>query len=98
MDDRGDVAATALASIALVIAILAGVVAWMAYDRTGVNLDKRIQDQVNQSAQGLKSSLQGSTTTPSGGTGGSSQGAATPSGNTGASANTSTDTVPQTQP
>lgn len=45
---------TAVAWIALVAALLALALAWMAYNRTGENLEDRIQDAVNQSAQSVE--------------------------------------------
>lgn len=92
MNERGDMAAALLAVTALLVAIVAGALAWMAYDRTGANLDQRIQDQINQSAQNLRESTEGNTTTPADGTGGTSEENMTDD------TNTDTDTVPQTQP
>lgn len=47
--DRGaGTGTTLLGWVALILAVLALVLAWMAYDRTGANLDERIQQQVQQ--------------------------------------------------
>ena len=49
--DRGAGAGTTLLGwVALILSVLALVLAWMAYDRTGANLDERIQQQVQQVA------------------------------------------------
>lgn len=88
MNERGDIATRTIATIALVIAVAASILAWMAFDRTGSNLDSRIQSQVNQAAQGMKSTLQGTAT---------DDGAEkmSPSQNI---SNSGAETVPQTQP
>lgn len=50
--DRGAGAGTTLLGwVAVILAVLALVLAWMAYDRTGANLDERIQQQVQQATQ-----------------------------------------------
>ena len=47
--DRGAGAGTTLLGwVAVILAVLALVLAWMAYDRTGANLDERIKQQVQQ--------------------------------------------------
>lgn len=40
--------ASAVAWIALIVAIVALVLAWIAYDRTGANLEEQIRTQVEQ--------------------------------------------------
>lgn len=44
--------------LALLIAIIALVLAWMAYNRTGEDLDKKIQDQVQQSINETQNATQ----------------------------------------
>ncbi len=67
MDGRNDVVAvtrgagrgtTLLAAVALIIALLALGLAWMAYNRTGADLEDRIQQQVEQSAQDVNQGAQ----------------------------------------
>lgn len=41
----------AVAWLALILAVLALVLAWMAYNRTGDNLENRIQQGVNRAAE-----------------------------------------------
>ena len=41
--------ASAVAWIALIVGIIALIVAWMAYNRTGANLEQQIQTQVQES-------------------------------------------------
>lgn len=49
--NRGAGAGTTLLGwVAVILSVLALVLAWMAYDRTGANLDERIQQQVQQAA------------------------------------------------
>lgn len=43
-----------VAMIALVIAIAAFILAWMAYERTGADLDERIREAAEQSAQTIE--------------------------------------------
>lgn len=44
--------ATVIAVIALVVAIAAGALAWVAYDRTGDGLEQRVQQEINQRISG----------------------------------------------
>ena len=50
---------TALAAVALVIAVIALILAWVAYDRTGGALDERIQDGVERSVQTVEGAAEG---------------------------------------
>lgn len=70
MADRDDVVltnrgagrgTTLVAWIALIVALLALWLAWMAYDRTGADLDERIQQQVQESAQDINQGAQETT-------------------------------------
>lgn len=58
MNEKGSATGATLAVIALIIASLALVLAWVAYNRTGSDLEDRIQRQVNQSTQQLEESTQ----------------------------------------
>lgn len=40
---------SAVAWIALIVGVIALILAWMAYNRTGADLEQQIQDTVNQS-------------------------------------------------
>lgn len=51
--------ASAVAWIALVVAIVALVIAWMAYNRTGADLEDQIKTQVEQSLQAAEEATQG---------------------------------------
>ncbi len=46
-------ASSMLAGLALALSIVALILAWMAYDRTGADLDERIQQGANQSAESV---------------------------------------------
>lgn len=62
--DRGAGAGTTLLGwAAVILAVLALVLAWMAYDRTGANLDERIQQQVQQGIDGTQQEAQEMDTT-----------------------------------
>jgi cytoskeletal protein RodZ len=50
---RGDVAVW----IALIIAIIALILAWVAYNRTGVDLEQQIQDQVEESINDAQNNI-----------------------------------------
>lgn len=50
-------ATTLLAWIALIAALIALWLAWVAYDRTGTDLDERIQQEVRQGVQGAENVL-----------------------------------------
>lgn len=57
--DRGAGRGTsAVAWIALLLALLALSLAWMAYNRTGADLSDRIRQEVNQSAQSAEDATQ----------------------------------------
>ena len=50
--------ASAVAWIALIISIIALSLAWMAYDRTGADLDQQIQTQVQESVNAAENATQ----------------------------------------
>jgi cytoskeletal protein RodZ len=53
--DRGAGSGTTLLGwVAVILAVLALVLAWMAYDRTGANLDERIQQEVQRGVDGTQ--------------------------------------------
>ena len=67
MADREDVVVTnrgagrgttLLTWLALIVALLALWLAWAAYDRTGGNLDQRIQEQIQKSAENVQQGAQ----------------------------------------
>lgn len=63
--DRGAGAGTTLLGwVAVILAVLALVLAWMAYDRTGANLDERIQQQVQQAVPDTTEETEGTDTAP----------------------------------
>lgn len=47
-----------MAWIAVILAIVALVIAWMAYNRTGEDLESRIQSQVNETIEGAQQGTQ----------------------------------------
>lgn len=47
-----------VAWIALIVAVLALTLAWMAYDRTGADLDEKIQQQVQQGVNATERGLE----------------------------------------
>lgn len=44
--------------IALIVAIIAIILAWMAYERTGAELDERIQEAAQQSVQSIEQGVE----------------------------------------
>lgn len=53
--DRGAASGPSLVSwIALVVGVVALLLAWMAYDQTGANLDERIQQEVQRAVDGTQ--------------------------------------------
>lgn len=54
----GGVAATTIAVIALIVGIIALWLAWVAYERTGADLDRRIQEATQQAWQNLEQGAQ----------------------------------------
>lgn len=47
-----------VAIIALVIAVAAFIIGWMAYERTGADLDQRIRDAAKQSSQTIEQGVE----------------------------------------
>ena len=65
--DRGAGRGTTLLGwLALLLSILALVLAWIAYDRTGGNLDDRIQQGVQQGVEGIQKEPEETNTTEDG--------------------------------
>jgi len=52
---------SAVAWIALIVAVAALIIAWMAYDRTGANLQKEIQVQVQKSVDATQKAAKDTT-------------------------------------
>lgn len=50
-----------VAWVALIIAIIALILAWMAYDRTGANLEQQVRTQVENSLNSAKDATQKAT-------------------------------------
>ncbi len=64
MDDhnhRSNSGTSAVAWIALIIAILAAVLAWAAFNRTGTDLEQRIQTEVREAANETQDTTQDAT-------------------------------------
>lgn len=53
--------ASVVAWIALIVAIVALIIAWMAYNRTGADLEQQIQTQVEQSLNAAEDATQEAT-------------------------------------
>lgn len=96
MYQRGDTGATVIAVVALILAIAAGVLAWVAYDRTGGDLDERIQKSINQMT--TDSDVDGPTELNDTPTSGSTDTTDETSEGSTTMPSTDTQTVPQTQP
>lgn len=88
MSQKSTTLALALSSVALLLAVVAAALAWVAYDRTGDSLDKRIEQHANMTTAPGVSTPDASTTPEA--TPDSSASDLTP--------NTNSTTVPQTQP
>lgn len=58
IDQRGSAAGVTLAVIAIIISIVALVLAWMAYNRTGADLEERIQQQISETTQEVQPELE----------------------------------------
>lgn len=61
MREKQQGASGVIAIIALAIAIAAFILAWMAYERTGANLDERIREATQQTTQTIEEGIQNST-------------------------------------
>lgn len=96
MYQKSETGPIVIAVIALIVALAAGVLAWVAYDRTGGDLDQRIQESINQSGT--------DTSTPGGANGTAGPGSTGADGMSDDAAqtpplpDTDASTVPQTQP
>lgn len=61
MNQKQEGYAGVVAIIALVVAIAAIALAWVAYERTGADLDQRIQDAARESAQTIEQGAENAT-------------------------------------
>jgi sensor domain CHASE-containing protein len=56
--EYSDRTASALVWLALVLSVIALILAWIAYNRTGEDLESKIQEQVNRAQQSLDNQIQ----------------------------------------
>lgn len=58
MNEKGSAAGATLAVIALIVSVIALGLSWIAYNRTGEDLEQKIQEQVNQTVTPLEQGIQ----------------------------------------